>query len=908
MACLKLRGSTYYAQYYLGSRQKRVCLRTESLQMAHVDQNPKRSLTYLGGNPSGFTKRAAYAYDTQASASGSGNYSRLQTLTYPDGAVQGYAYGASTSTPDSRISRATQLDLGGSPLVKYGRIGLDLFAVVDYDVPNVQLDRARAETGASKDGEYPGLDRFGRVRRQLWVDGAFAGGTGSNPNKPPIVSTLYSYSKASDRLQAVDDRPGAGQPLSQAYTYDGLHRLVEAARGDWNGSAVAVSLGSQRWRNGSGDVTLDALGNWRESWTDLDGSGTYSDTTERDDRTHDIFNRIDARTLKGQGVSGADLTMGPLGYDLASNLSSWKVQAGTSATAVAAVHDAWNRLVDVTYAGDVRTRQEYNALHWRTFRVADTSGTGADPEQARLMYYGHDWRLLQEWVDDDLDFTDWSAGSWKLTDTDRTQQYVWGLRYIDDIVLHRADRNKDGDYVDAGDGTWHHLTDAQYSSVCLVDSAATVVERVTYSAYGIARHHWATDVDGDGAVTTGTGSDFSLVSTIASDTLANRTIGGSAYRSEADLDRSGVIDATDRGLVGSAKAALALGQLGEMGNAAPDNIVGWDGYLLSAESALYTVRYRSYLPALGRWPERDPAEYQDGLSLFGAMGDSPMRFLDAMGLAPDLAESLAPFGVQTCKVGAFAGINNFGENYVRDLLFKIPGGGWPIKCSSALCEQSDLGINPVHYPGERNLILNSKEKLDREAVAKAGCAGSLCDPRGRTRIRAVMISPKSGTAPLDVFDGKGAYSTRDGTTMHKHGCCDISFTTVFDPGDPAPNQRFFVQEYITARRWIWWEEFGRTIPVYTGSGTCNPFDRHSMEWYLKDNAHPILAWRRCITGNTDPRYPSENYELVPTGSRLELADMLRRMARGSGTLFVCHSQGCNIMMQKLRVGCKNGCK
>jgi integrase len=29
-----MRGSTYYAQYYLGSRQKRVCLRTESLQVA----------------------------------------------------------------------------------------------------------------------------------------------------------------------------------------------------------------------------------------------------------------------------------------------------------------------------------------------------------------------------------------------------------------------------------------------------------------------------------------------------------------------------------------------------------------------------------------------------------------------------------------------------------------------------------------------------------------------------------------------------------------------------------------------------------------------------------------------------------------------------------------------------------
>ena len=34
MASLKKRGKTYYAQYYVGSKQKRVCLNTTTLQIA----------------------------------------------------------------------------------------------------------------------------------------------------------------------------------------------------------------------------------------------------------------------------------------------------------------------------------------------------------------------------------------------------------------------------------------------------------------------------------------------------------------------------------------------------------------------------------------------------------------------------------------------------------------------------------------------------------------------------------------------------------------------------------------------------------------------------------------------------------------------------------------------------------
>jgi hypothetical protein len=59
MASLRRRGRTYYAQYYVGSKQKRICLQTESLQialekirklessLAQGDENPLPSRTSI---------------------------------------------------------------------------------------------------------------------------------------------------------------------------------------------------------------------------------------------------------------------------------------------------------------------------------------------------------------------------------------------------------------------------------------------------------------------------------------------------------------------------------------------------------------------------------------------------------------------------------------------------------------------------------------------------------------------------------------------------------------------------------------------------------------------------------------------------------------------------------------------
>ncbi len=243
----------------------------------------------------------------------------------------------------------------------------------------------------------------------------------------------------------------------------------------------------------------------------------------------------------------------------------------------------------------LRSEYRYNGLNWRTLkRTYLFSG-----DQQRLMYYSANWQLLEERIDDD-----WSAQS--STD-DRHMQYVWGPRYIDDIIARRETR-LDG----PGMETWYHLTDAQFSTVAIItDDTAEIVERISYSAYGKARHHLAGDLNGDGA--TGVPD-------------MNALNGNSGNYGLGDLDRDGAVDSDDLTMLfGHWGAAAADGQL-----STTDNIIGYCGYIFNAESPgadngyLYTVRHRHYEPGLGRWLERDPLGYVDGMGLYEYVRSRPM--------------------------------------------------------------------------------------------------------------------------------------------------------------------------------------------------------------------------------------------------------------------------------------------
>ena len=93
--------------------------------------------------------KATYAYDTVAiTGTGNWNRSRVSSLTYPGGDVVPYDYGASSGDSDDRISRLTKLDVSGHP-IGYDFIGLGMTAIVDYETPDVQLDRYRTHTGTA---------------------------------------------------------------------------------------------------------------------------------------------------------------------------------------------------------------------------------------------------------------------------------------------------------------------------------------------------------------------------------------------------------------------------------------------------------------------------------------------------------------------------------------------------------------------------------------------------------------------------------------------------------------------------------------------------------------------------------------------------------------------------------------
>ena len=284
-------------------------------------------------------------------------------------------------------------------------------------------------------------------------------------------------------------------------------------------------------------------------------------------------------------------------------------------TTITYTHDAWNRLVGVQYGQTVRGAYVYNGLNWRILKQADTDGTGG-PDQQRLMHYSAGWQLLEEDVWDD--WTEQTPG-----DIDRHVQYVWGIRYIDDIILRREDRDADGDYdLETDDIARYYLTDAQFTPVAIIDDGADVIERISYMPYGHARHHRMADLDGDGKTNT---PDQLLL------------LGNWGNFGVGDLDRSGAVGSADLlDLNGDWNATAE--PAGQISYDSEDNQIGYCGYVFNRETQDYTVRNRHYSPDLGRWLERDPVGFA-GFYWLGVAGDNSDQAVRRRGV--DTTDSVA---------------------------------------------------------------------------------------------------------------------------------------------------------------------------------------------------------------------------------------------------------------------------
>ncbi|MEO1006945.1 MAG: RHS repeat-associated core domain-containing protein [Planctomycetota bacterium] len=572
-----------------------------------IKQNP------LGPTSDPMALTVGFDWDTARFADG--NYNRLNRTDYPYGSTtiaSAYATGV-----DDTISRISGYDAPGfglsSSLLRYEYTGLAMPTKVDLHPPDVSLDRAYAN-GTSVTHGFAGLDRHGRVRRHTWRYNA-------SGKTLPLLDELHAYDDASNRLTRVDGRPAGVDRLAKpdfVYGYDSNHRLTEVQRGDAEGGIAIVQAGfyGELWQ-------LDILGNWDTLQRDLDGTmgafGESGDISEA--RTHNDANELgdigaETATYDGNG-NLATLSSGGLTYEY--------------------THDAWNRLTRVLLRTSPTFGFElgafgYNGLHHRVTAQRNAA-------QVRLYYDGR-WRILEERGGT------LSGGVFTLRDV---AQNFYGSRGADDLVARRWHRD-----VDSGEPSpqnYFALGDVQGSIVAVLDGTGGLLERLEYDAYGRHRHFWYADTNRDGEVDDGT-LDWPFFSQPLSPSTIPDT--SAAYEPDADLDFDGDIDGADTALFQAHKnrVPLASNLLGDPGGAGLSH--GYGGYAYETLVGLYHARNRWYSTELGRFLQRDPAGYVDGMNLYGYGGSSPFVFMDPWGLFQQAQDFVQQWGYDPAAVQADA--------------------------------------------------------------------------------------------------------------------------------------------------------------------------------------------------------------------------------------------------------------
>ncbi len=191
-----------------------------------------------------------------------------------------------------------------------------------------------------------------------------------------------------------------------------------------------------------------------------------STTTLNQDRTHNAVNEV-STIGASTGSNWIDVV-----HDAAGNMTE-APKPGAETTKHKYVWDAWNRLVKVTDSSDANIAIfEYDGINRRIVRKEYSGGVLS---RTRHFYHSEMDQVLEERVD-------------AATAADR--QYVWGQRYVDELIVR--DRNADasgatGNYGVSGSGLEKRLyatNDALYSVTALTNASGTVQERFQYDPYG----------------------------------------------------------------------------------------------------------------------------------------------------------------------------------------------------------------------------------------------------------------------------------------------------------------------------------------------------------------------------------------------------------------------------------------
>ena len=394
------------------------------------------------------TPKVQYDY-----ANGSANTIRPVTLTYPNGRVITYDYGTADGINDAASRIASLIDDDDTHLVDYSFLGLGIIVVVDYTEPDVKYTLVDLSgTNDPDTGDiYSGLDRFGRVKDCRWYDYG---------NTTDTVRLKYGYDRASNRLWRADlVAQSLSKEFDELYSYDGLHRLKDMQRGLLNGTNTAVTNQTfgQCW-------SLDPTSNWHG----FKEAATGGSWTLDQSRLANTVNEITGIT------NWTGPTWATPAYDTAGNTTTIP-QPDDPAENYTGTYDAWNRLVKLTDDANDDDPVQENQYDARNFRVVRDDYADGELAETRHYYYTLAWQGIEERLGSDP------------SEADAERQFVWGKRYIDDLVL----RDRDADDNGTLDERLYGLQDANWNMVELIDTSAAAQERYVYSPFG-----WLTILDG----------------------------------------------------------------------------------------------------------------------------------------------------------------------------------------------------------------------------------------------------------------------------------------------------------------------------------------------------------------------------------------------------------------------------
>ena len=516
--------------------------------------------------------------------------------------------------------------------------------MVMYDYDGRNLSRRQLQTlykleSEVADGEVF-LDYFPEYDQHRFVDTITNRVTFGTTAQDELAPFHYDL----DKVANIDERRGiraSGSGFSQIqlttdFSYDKAHRVTAAFYDYYTGGTKDT------------DMSYSYLGN---RLTTYDHTNSVSKAY--------VSNGVNEYSSIEDLSGGGPVTVH---YDAAGNLSRDELDFEYT-------YDYDNRLTKVTYEGGTGSTQvahfEYDALG-RMISSQLRFDSDVDGDTETLKYYYDNQEVVAEYD----------------TADNLSRRYIHGTRRVDERAILLEG---EGDDLD----TYYYLLQDLQSVTGLAQKNGALLEANRYDAYGeveVFSYH-AMDVDRDGTV-----GVLDVIATVdgknGADVATDEPLTDHDMDGDTDDD-----DVTDVSNAVGASSGVAMRTSG-LGN--PYFFTGRRLHFLedlseTGENPNLQVQYnraRHYCPMHGRWLQRDPAGYVDGMSLYEYVKSRPSFLFDPTG----------SFAEQDWIANASPTVEPNGGPFIlvsRDVQLPTGSAGWPSLILGVLGATGQLNVTVI---------------------------------------------------------------------------------------------------------------------------------------------------------------------------------------------------------------------